>query len=305
MIDILSIQLTILLTIAVGYGVAKGGLLSGKTRADLTDIVINIILPCSIFDAFQHGITIELMRSSLAILLSACGLQILVFLLNKVLYFWIPPKKSVILKYATITNNAVFMGFPILGAIYGEIGILYGSIFIIPMRIMMWTAGLSLFTSLDRKKNTIALVTHPCFLTVFIGFAYAFAPFTLPHFLTDAIRWIGECVRILPMFIVGSILSGVKPRDVIDKHCFYFSFLRLICIPAIMFGALSLLRLDSVVIGVTVLEAAMPAAVMTAVLSEKYGQDVDFASKTVFVSMILSIITLPIIAVALTWIHIA
>jgi predicted permease len=36
-------------------------------------------------------------------------------------------------------------------------------------------------------------------------------------------------------------------------------------------------------------------------LAEKYGQDSAFASKTIFVSTMLSIATLPVIAALLTW----
>jgi hypothetical protein len=60
-----------------------------------------------------------------------------------------------------------------------------------------------------------------------------------------------------------------------------------------------LLRLDPLVIGVSVLMAAMPSALVTAILAEKYGQDSSFASKTVFVTTILSVVTLPLIAAAL------
>ncbi|MCL2226843.1 MAG: AEC family transporter [Oscillospiraceae bacterium] len=285
----------------MGYGVAKGGILSGKTRTELTNLVIYVILPCNIFNAFLRGITPEMLRHSGVILLCAFGLQFLVFLLNKVIYVRIPNEKSVILKYTTISNNSAFMGLPILGAVFGDIGVLYGSIFLIPMRILMWTSGLSLFTSLDGKKQIKNLITHPCMLAVFLGFGYVFAPFSLPSFLADAIRWVGEVTRVMPMIIVGSILSEVKLREVLDKHCFYFSFFRLFAIPAVMFFALRLLDLDPVVVGVSVLMAAMPSAIVTAMLAEKYGQDSVFASKTVFVSTILSLITLPLIAMALEW----
>lgn len=280
---------------------AKGGILSGKTRTELTNLVIYVILPCNIFNAFLRGITPEMLRHSGVILLCAFGLQFLVFLLNKVIYVRIPNEKSVILKYTTISNNSAFMGLPILGAVFGDIGVLYGSIFLIPMRILMWTSGLSLFTSLDGKKQIKNLITHPCMLAVFLGFGYVFAPFSLPSFLADAIRWVGEVTRVMPMIIVGSILSEVKLREVLDKHCFYFSFFRLFAIPAVMFFALRLLDLDPVVVGVSVLMAAMPSAIVTAMLAEKYGQDSVFASKTVFVSTILSLITLPLIAMALEW----
>ena len=243
-----------------------------------------------------------MLRYSAVILLCAAGLQLLAFILNKFIYIKVPSEKRVIVQYATIANNAAFMGLPILGAIFGDIGILYGSIFLIPMRIMMWTAGLSLFTSLDGKKQMKNLVTHPCMVAVFVGFAYVFIPLTLPQFLNDAIRWVGEITRVMPMIIVGSILSEVKIREVLDKYSFYFSFFRLIVIPAIVFVVLWILDIDPVVIGVSVLMAAMPSAIVTAILAEKYGQDSIFASKVIFASTILSVITLPVIAMLLNWI---
>ena len=293
--------MTLLITIALGYGITKAGIITAKARVDLTNLVINVILPCSIFSAFQQGLSPEILLQSLVVILTAFGLQFLVFILNKFVYAWIPPERSVVFKYATITNNSSFIGLPIAGGIYGEIGILYGANFLIPMRILMWTSGLSLFTNFETKKRVITLATHPCMIAVILGFAYVFAPFQLPEFLSNAMRFTGDCVRVIPMFIVGSILSGVKVREVLDIHCFYYSALRLIVIPAIMFGVLTLLRLDSVVIGVTVLMAGMPAAVVTAALSEKYGRDAAFASKTIFVSTMLSIVTLPLLAAALTW----
>jgi len=289
--------------IAIGYGVTKCGLLSEKSRGELTNLVVNVILPCNIFAAFMGGVTPDMLRVSGVILLCAFGLQLLAFILNKVLYIKVPQEKGLVLKYATITNNAGFMGLPILGAVFGDIGILYGSIFLIPMRILMWTSGLSLFTSMGGKDKLKNLVTHPCMIAVALGVIYVFIPLSLPAFLSYAIIWVGEMTRVMPMIIVGAILSGVKLKESLDKYCFYFSLFRLIVIPAIMFTVLSLLGLDPVVIGVTVLMAAMPAALVTAILSEKYGKDAAFASKTVFISTILSIITLPVIAVLIE--HIA
>ena len=287
--------------IAVGYGITKGGMLSSKTRVELTNVVLYVLLPCNIFNSFQTGISADMLIQGLIVLSTAFGLQILAFALNKFAYLRLPPERQIILKYTTITNNAAFLGLPILSAAFGSAGVLYGSIFLIPARIMMWTAGISLFTRVERGKRVKKVLTHPCMLAVALGFAYAFAPFELPAFASDAIRWVGECARVLPMLIVGSILSGVKLRDALDPHCFYFAFIRLVVMPSIMFGALALLRLDPLVVGVAVLMAAMPSATVSAMFAEKYGLDPAFASKNVFVSTMLSIITLPLIAAALAW----
>ncbi|MCL2201683.1 MAG: AEC family transporter [Oscillospiraceae bacterium] len=298
----LSIQLTLLLTIALGYGISKAGMMSLKTRSELTNITLNVILPCNIFAAFLGGMTGEMIRQSVIVLLCAAGLQLLAFILNKFLFIKAPEPKKLILKYSVITNNAGFMGLPILGAMFGDIGILYGSIFLIPMRIMMWTSGLSLFTSLDGKQKFKNLVTHPCMIAVFAGFAYVAVPFSLPEFLGTTVTWVGEVTRVMPMIIVGAILSEVKIKEVLDRDCFYFSFIRLLLMPAIMFAALWFLELDPLIIGVTVLMAAMPSAIVTAILAERYNQDSAFASKSIFVSTILSVAALPLIAMFLEWV---
>jgi len=290
----------ILIIIIIGFCVTKAGLLSQKTRSDITDLVLYIILPCNIFSAFHKGVSPEVLRQSIVVLIAAFGMQLIYMILNRILYNRIPQERRIVLQYATITNNAGFMGLPVIESVFGQTGLLYGAIVLIPLRIFMWTAGLSLFTKADKKQRIKIVATHPCIWAVLLGFAYLFVPFELPVFISDMFSFIGGSVTLLTMLIVGSILSEVNPKDVIDKDCFFYSFIRLIAIPAVLYGALTLLRIDHLATGVIVLSSAMPAAVMTAMLADKYGRDSAFASKTVFVSTIISMVTLPIIAVLLT-----
>jgi len=286
----------LLLIILTGYGITKAGVFSPKTRADMTDIVVYVVLPCSIFSSFHKGITTDIIMQCIVVFAASLSLQLFVIVLNRLIYKKYPPERRVVLQYATITNNSSFMGLPILGAVFGPTGILYGSIMLIPMRIFMWTSGLSLFTRMNKKESVKVLATHPCMWAVILGIAYIFVPFELPAFLSVAISTVGETVRVLPMFIIGSILCDIRPRDMLDKDCYYYSAFRLFIIPAVMFGALTLLRVDAIVTGVVVLAAAMPTAVTAGMLSEKYGQDSAFASKIILVSTMLSIVTLPAIA---------
>jgi len=284
----------ILLIVAVGYMVTRAGMLSPKAREELTNLVIYIILPCNIFSSFHKGISPEMLKQCAIVLLVSLGMQLLYIALNKVLYNRFEPERRVVLQYSTICNNASFMGLPVIEAVFGQTGLLYGSIVLIPMRVFMWTAGLSLFTDTEVKQRVKTLATHPCIWAVIFGFAYIFAPFEMPVFLANTIKTIGGCTTALSMLIVGSILHGVDLKNVLDKDCLYYSFFRLIAIPALIYGVLVLLRADQLVTGVSVLSAAMPAAVTSAMLAEKYGQDSLFASKTIFVSTALSMITLPI-----------
>ena len=291
----------ILLIIAVGYIITKIGMFSAKARADLTNIVIYVVLPCNIFISFVGDISPEILRQSGIVLIISFAMQALYIILNKVIYIRFKPERRVVVQYATISNNAGFMGLPVIEAVFGPIGLIYGSVMIIPMRIFMWTSGLSLFTTTETRQKLKTLATHPCMWAVVVGFAYMFAPITLPAFLHNTIAAIGGTTTVLSMLVVGSLLSGFTIKDALDKDCAYYSFFRLIAIPAVGFIVLYLIGIDPLVIGVAVLSAAMPAAVATAMLAEKYGQDSKFASKTVFVSTMLSIVTLPVIAAVMAW----
>lgn len=290
----------ILLIVAVGYFITKIGLFSQKARADMTNIVIYVILPCNIFTSFHKGITPETLRQCAVVLIACFGLQIAYIFLNKILFFKFAPERKTVLQYATMVNNAGFMGLPVIESVFGSTGVLYGSIALIPIRIFMWTLGLSLFTKTDKKQMIKIICTHPCIWAVILGFIYVFTPVELPVFLSKTISAIGSCITALSMMIVGSILSEVKLGNLLDKGCFYYSFFRLIVIPALLLCVMLLLKADILTTGVVVLSSAMPAATTTAMLAEKYGKDAEFASKTIFTSTVLSMITLPILAAILT-----
>ena len=300
MFVIVQIQIEILILVAIGFIVAKKGIFGQETRRDMTNIVIYVILPCNIFHSFETALTTDMLRQCGIVFVISIGAQALYMILNKVLYNRIPQERRVVMKYATIVNNAGFMGLPVIGSVFGATGTLYGSIMLIPMRIFMWTIGLSLFTSSNKKQQFKQLATHPAIWAVILGFAYLFAPFRLPEFLSGAINVVGSCLTAMSMIVVGAILSEINFKTILDKECFYYSAIRLLLIPAAIFAVLRLVGVDPVVTGASVLSAAMPAATVTAMLSKKYDADAAFASKLIFVSTVLSLVTLPLIAAVLT-----
>lgn len=299
MISIIAIQIEIIILVAVGFFAAKKGIFSPEARRDMTNLVIYVILPCNIFHSFETSLSVDKLTSCAIVFVIAIGAQLLYMIINKFAYNRYPLERRVVMQYATIVNNASFMGLPVIDSVFGSTGILYGSIVLVPIRLFMWTTGLSLFTKTEKKQQLKSLATHPCIWAVILGFAYLFSPVKLPQFLSTTINVIGSCTTALSMIIVGSILSEVNFKTLLDKACFYYSFIRLIAIPAITFIVLKLLGVDPVVTGVAVLSSAMPAATMTAMLSAKYGRDSLFASKLIFVSTLLSLVTLPLIAIVL------
>lgn len=297
---IIQLQLQIFLLVAIGYLLSKLGMLVLVTRKQLTDLVIYVILPCNIVESFQVDLTHDLLISAGIVLVLGFAAQGLYALLNLFLYRRFDSRRQINLKYGTICSNAGFMGLPLSLSIFGPTGLMYASVALLPIRLFMWSAGLSLYTSTTKKQVLKTLATHPCIIAVFVGFALMLSGLQLPAFLNDTIDSLGNCCTALSMVVIGAILSDVDPRTVLEPAVLYYVVIRLIAIPAVLFGVLWLLKVDALVTGIIVILSAMPAGSTTAMLAQKYDQDPEFASKMVFLSTLASLVTLPLWAMVLT-----
>ncbi len=293
------LQLMLFLLILAGVYAQKRGILNEQAQKMLSDLLIGVILPCNIVSSFHIELTPRLLYESGLVLVVAFGAQVLFLLFSRIFYFKTERRRQMVLRYATICSNAGFLGLPLAGSIFGAEGTLYASIALIPLRVFMWSSGLSLFTKTSAKSTFKTLITHPCIIAVFVGFGVLFMPWELPTFLAKAVDSIGGCTIPVSMIIIGSILAGVNIKKVVSFVSLYFSFIRLILIPVALYGILVLLPVPPLVTGVTVLLAAMPAGSTTAILAARYDGDAEFASALVFVSTLLSLVTIPLLAFAL------
>ena len=295
----LNLQMMLFLLILIGIFARKKGIINDLTRKKLSDLLINIILPFNIISSFNVNLTVDLLIQSGKVLMISFAIQFLCIFFSKILYTKVEHKKQMVLRYATICSNCGFMGLPVAYGVYGTQGLLYASIALIPVRIFMWSAGLSLFTETDKKTMIKTLLIHPCIVAVYIGFAILFLNIKLPEFLQKTINSVGGCTSAISMMIIGAMLAEINIKTVISKLTMYYSFIRLIFIPIVILLILKVFNLEPMITGVSVIMVAMPAGSTTAILASQYGCDYEFATKCVFISTILSLITIPIIGILL------
>ena len=135
--EVISLQTTIFLLVLIGYVVKRKKIIGPQGQKNLTDLVIYVILPCNILKAFMAG------------------------------------QAGKNLEYGTICSNAGFLGNPIAEGVFGAEGLVLASFFLIPQRIMMWSAGLAVFTgSTDRKATMKKVLTHPCIIACAVGLIF-------------------------------------------------------------------------------------------------------------------------------------
>lgn len=293
--ELISLQLRMFLIMLVGLLFRKKNVISEEGKKNLTDLVIYLILPCNIVKSFLIEFDGGTLKNFGLILLISVLIQFFCAVLAKLLYRRTAQGHGPVLKYATVASNSGFLGNPVAEGVFGSMGLALASVYLIPQRIVMWSAGVSYFTGgADRKTVVRRVVTHPCILAVCLGFTLMLTQVSLPPFLEASLRDVGNCNTAMSMLIIGTILADVRFRELFDKSLFWFSGLRLVLIPLAVFAGCLLCRVDKLVTGVSVLLAAMPAASTTAILAAKYEGDAVYASKCVVLTTVLSLVATPV-----------
>lgn len=295
--NLIDLQIELFLFMLMGYVFNKIGMINAKVRKSITDLVIFVVLPCNIIYSFMIKMNLEIIQSGMIIFCVSLIIQIGCELLSRILYPHVNVEQKKVLKYATICSNAGFMGSPLVQGLYGLQGLLFASIYLIPQRIVMWSSGIACFSSAKKKDVVKKVLTHPCIIAVFIGILLMLLQLELPTYLSKSIASVSNCTMFLSMVVIGGILAEIKMKSVFNKLVIYFSFIRLIVIPLLVLLGCYLFQLPVLVSAVATVLAGMPAGTTTAILAEKYNGDSALAVQLIFLSTILSLLSIPCLCI--------
>lgn len=292
------VQTVLFLYMLVGVYCRKSGLFDDRTRDKLSDFTMKITLPCMVFDSFHMAFSLDVLKQGAVALVIATVMAVAALLLGKVLYRPFEPREKSIMQYGTLVTNSGFAGLPVVSGVYGSEGLFLGSLFIIPTRVLMWSAGISLFT-VEATGRLKKVLLNPAIIAVELGLLRMIFQIPLPAFADTAIKNVGACTAPLAMILVGAILADVSLNSLFEPKAFYLIAVRQLLLPFLCLFALRALRVDPLTAGVSVVLTGMPIGSTTAILAQQYGADAQFASKCVFLSTLTSLVTVPILALFL------
>lgn len=294
--NMVNMQLMMFLLVGIGFLIRKRGIVSGSTRKELVNFCLYVTLPFNIFHSFQMDWEWSMLTEFAEVLLLSVGYNVLSIAVSFFSYKRKEEGRQKPLRYGTIVSNGGFLGNPVVEGIYGAQGLFYASVFMLPVRIVMWSLGTSCFIKSKVNPGSVVkkVFTHPCIVSIYLGMAVMISGLEFPQFLDNTISGISGCNTPLSMMLVGMMLAEMNCRGLFDRTMGYYVAVRLMAIPAGMFAITAFLPLPAVLRGTAVIMAGMPAPVTTALLSSKYGADEKYATGMIFVSTLLSLVTLPI-----------
>lgn len=299
---VISKVIQLLFILIVGIYTRKRNFIGRETVKSLSKYLSNVTNPLLVLCSFQLDYSAELLRLGGKIFLGALLVHVISALIA---YFVFRPKKgsceNAIYEFTTIFGNCAFMGFPILAAVYGDIGIVYGSFYNAVFNLFFWTYGIVVLTrhkATDGKHkiNLKQLILNPGVLATICGLLLYVAQIKIPQVLLGGMKMVGDSTFPVAMIIIGALIVELDFKTAFRDVKFYIgAALKLLIIPALTLLCCVLLRVEPLITYVLVILSGMPAATFGAIFAELYGVSPVTGAKIVCLTTVFSIATIPLI----------
>jgi len=283
--------------LALGYFGCKLKALTPDTGKVLTKLVFNITLPATILNAvlgsgfgIGGGDTVIFM---LFVLLAFLVYMAIALLSARILIK--EKKQRGLYAFMIAFGNISFMGLPVAQAILGAEAIIYVALFNIPFWIASFSIGVILVSGKKEKFDPKALI-NPVLIVSAIAIPFSLLNFHLPAVITQSLSLAGRITTPASMLIIGIILAQTPLKDVFtDIKLYPAALVKLVVVPLVVWLIFRTFVTDELILAVLVVLSAMPTAAKTAMFALEYSNNEATASGGVFISTLLSGITIPII----------
>ena len=290
------IIVSIIVMILIGTLSKKIGLLKENDVETLNNIVLNIALPCMIFNALYTANVSLLPRLSILtvyMLITSLIVGVLTYLLLNFLGW--DRKKIWSLVIVVVLGNTGFLGYPITQGIFGNEGMIRAVFCDISTSIIFVVLSFILILIFDGEIKVAIrkILTFVPLWSIILGIIFNIFSIPITSVGSTVVTYLAGATIPLIMISLGLSLNFDGLRNHF-KEAGLASFIKLIIYPLIALGVLSLLNITGFERTIGFVEAAMSSAMLGLVLAVTYKLDWELTSDCIFTSTVFSLVTIPI-----------
>ena len=266
----------------------------------VTKLLIYILLPILIIDTVMSApseILVELpLIVTFTVLIHVIGLGV-IYLRLKRSAIENATKGSMLL--TTTFPNGIFLPIPLILLFIGESGIAVVAVFSFTQMTLLAIFGTLIGSnysdaeSLGKRSMLLKILLFPPFIAVIIGFIFLMMGLSVPVDFDVFLSYNGIATTYLALFVVGLGLRTKIPRDKLRLALESIS-VRQVFVPIVIGILLLFAGLSSVTTRVLLLEAMMPAAVITVLFAGSFKLDSETAASIVTIGTLLLLPIVPL-----------
>ena len=298
----LAIQLILML--AVGLFVVRARIVGENFEKQLTSLIMKVILPCMIVKSMMGAFSWEALKNSGQLVLLAVAMLVITFALGQFVYVLMKKTPSArIMRFSMIFTNFTFVGIPVIEALYGDMGVFYFVIFVVPYRMVYYSSAQPMLSppghTLEKRswKDKLKGWFSPPVVAVFVGLFLYLTQIQLPTPISGVINSLGSCASPLGMLLCGMSLGKYPIKKLLRPKYLWLPLVRNLLLPALILGLALLVGLEQDIAQLVVMFASLPVASLLAAFTIQYdpNEETQFeAAAAVLLSTVFCAFTIPL-----------
>lgn len=290
------IQLFIM--IFMGFIIVKAKLLKAEDSKILSVIVLYLIIPCVIINAFQIDYTPQTVKGLLIALAGSVMTQVILLIVVSILgrVFHLNEVEVASIYYSNSGNLIV----PIVTFILGKEWVLYGCVFMSVQLVFIWTHCKKII-SRESTYDWRKIVLNINMISIAIGIVLFLTRIHLPAIINNTLSAVGSMIGPASMIVTGMLFAGMDFKQIFaNKRVYFVSFFRLIIVPVIALFLIKCSQLSTFssngnkLMMIVFLAIITPSASTVTQMCQVYGNDSQYASAINVVTTLLAIVTMPL-----------
>lgn len=293
------------LLLGAGFISMKLNLVSAAASSHFTALLMKVTLPATIFTAMLRPFDAAFLRDSVVMFLLGMGLFLgfaLVCLPLSRLFRVKEGGRGMWMICCTFCNNG-FMGYPVILALFGEDGLALAAMMGISFNLLIYTLGAKQVLMDAEPGKTVVLSWKKLIFTgvngsTVLGLVFFCLQLEVPAAVLTPLQHLANITTPLSMFLIGMTLARGSIREMFrERDAFSACFVRLLALPVLTWAVLKALPFSNPLIPCVVLiTMSMPSPAVSGVLAEQYGCNTKLSAQIVFLSSLLCILTIPLVA---------
>lgn len=290
--------LAFFIVMLIGAVVRIFGVLDWQATKKIAGFVVNVTQPLLIICAFQTSYTADRLKIALSLIGVSAVILVALSLLAAVIFKNSEKGDRAVFQFGLVFANWSYLGYPILAALFGSVGYFYGACFTLFFNVYIRLYGVIILSKGKKNSNLLRdIILNPGTIAAAVGILLFLFKISLPSFLLDSFKLVGDMTFPLSMIVVGSLMCNQPLKNLFKGKLYSFSFAKLIVVPIITLTICALMNIllgfDKGLTYICVAMTCLPASADTALYSELYKANSPLGACTVGATTLFSVVTIP------------
>lgn len=291
--------------LVIGFVLRKIKVLPEQTPKVLSGLSAKLFLPCLMLYSNIEKCTIRNLTENASLLLYGLMFTLFAVAIGTLVAPMFERRNTVLerqYRYSLVVPNSGAAAIPLVMVLFedGNEGVFLLGLYLLSMHVVTYSWGIMQLIPQGRHgvKGVLCRLSNPVMISILIGMALGLLNGNawIPSPVLSLVNDLSGCYVLAAVLLVGYTVAGFDLKSVLsDVKIYVLTAVRLLGLPLLFMGLCRLMKVPTVVVLLTALVFAGPCGMNPIVFAAEHGLDSRKVSGLLVVTVVLSVVTLPLV----------